>query len=891
VTQKPGMTNMTTMYRYSRKDFDPRPATLEHVDICLNFLDGRVEGLNTLRMTARVPLDRLELDASDLEIHSVEWVKDKKTEDSGPLSFDYRHAESKLAIRLPRRVNPGETFCLRVRSTCIPSDNILEGVYKDTTPEGCPQQYMSQCQQWGFQRVLPIFDDCTAKCTMRTTLEADVRYTHLISNGDVDRATNPAGVPIPKPDDPSRQVVTYINNVPMAPYLFIAAVGTWDVLEDEVTYPSGRRVRLEYLVPPGRKQGAVIPMQILKASALWQGSSQEYEYPYEVYRTVCMEKSNFGGMENVGNTTIVTSAALVDDFTSDLRLEYAYGVIVHEFEHNQCGSEVTMETPFDMWLNEAFTVDVERQFTASQFDPAVSRLDEVDSMRAPGGGPLAVEDGGHLGNIVRDGFNHPDELVDGLTYVKAAEVIRMLRLILGDGTFRAAKNLYFSRHHSGNANTDQFFACFEEVSGCDLSQFKREWLYTIGYPRIEAEWNYDEGRRTLGVTLRQTRSGEGGLFHVPVELAAVDGEGNDLPGTGKVAQLRDEQTAMTFEGVDRPAFMSFNRDCSFYGTFSDRSATAQSLAQQVRLDSNLFNRVEAMRRLTDEQRLKCVRDPAAVIDESWRRLWANILVDTSLSPGLKAYLLRVDEQSLDRSTLPMYRERYAARIALLGDLARRYTSELTTAFEAVDTYSRGSEPKDGIEDRKLKAVLLRTLIEADTPAVHALSERHFRKAWNFSDKASALSCICLSGHPRRAQLLEEAYGLWGHHLNGYTTYLSTAASGRDDGVFERIALEEQRAQFHMEHPSHCRALYLPMAANNKLLWTDRGINWAAETVIKLAPVNENTALRLVDAFRQVQNLADDLKPKVLKALETMQGGIDAAKSPSIAGRIQAYLGG
>jgi aminopeptidase N len=35
-------------------------------------------------------------------------------------------------------------------------------------------------------------------------------------------------------------------------------------------------------------------------------------------------------------------------------------VIVHEFEHNQCGSDVTMESPFDMWLNEAYTVDVER---------------------------------------------------------------------------------------------------------------------------------------------------------------------------------------------------------------------------------------------------------------------------------------------------------------------------------------------------------------------------------------------------------------------------------------------------------------------------------------------------------------------------------------------------
>ena len=328
----------------------------------------------------------------------------------------------------------------------MPTDNILDGIYKDTTPPGCPQQYMSQCQQWGFQRILPVFDDCIAKCTMVTTIEADARYTHLISNGNVCRRTNPDGKPALKPGDTSRKIITFENSIPMAPYLFIACVGTWDVLEDEIVYPSGRRVKLEYLVPPGRKQGVVVPMKILKESVLWQGKTQEYEYQREVYRTICMEKSNFGGMENVGNTTIITDAALVDEFTNDRRLEYAHGVIVHEFEHNQCGSDVTMETPFDMWLNEAFTVDVERQFMMSQFDRDGVRLDEIDSMRAPVGGPLAMEDGGHLGNIVRDGFNDPDELVDGVTYVKAAEVIRMLRLLLGPEVFRREEPLFQTSH-------------------------------------------------------------------------------------------------------------------------------------------------------------------------------------------------------------------------------------------------------------------------------------------------------------------------------------------------------------------------------------------------------------------------------------------------------------
>jgi aminopeptidase N len=423
---------MAETYRYRRSDFKPLPVKLEHLDIELNFVGHEVHATNTLRMTAREPITELRLDARELDVHSVEWVGGGIF----PLSYEDRREAHALGVRLPRRLAAGETFSIRTRTTCVPSDNVLEGIYKDTTPPGGPQQYISQCEQWGFQRIMPVLDDCTAKCTMVTTIEADARYTHLISNGNISRSRNPLGRPVLNPGDPSRQVITYENPIPMAPYLFIVAVGMWDMVEDVVVYPSGRRVKIEYLVPPGRAAGALLPLKILKDSMLWQNRTQEYEYRYDVYRTICMDKSNFGGMENVGNTTIVTAAALIDEFTNDARLEYAYNVIIHEFEHNQCGSDVTMATPFDMWLNEAFTVDVERQYSATQFDPACVRLDDVDAMRAPIGGPLAIEDAGHMGQIVREGFNDPDELVDGVTYVKAAEVIRMLRLILGEARFR-----------------------------------------------------------------------------------------------------------------------------------------------------------------------------------------------------------------------------------------------------------------------------------------------------------------------------------------------------------------------------------------------------------------------------------------------------------------------
>ena len=877
----------TTDYRYNRADFRPLRVTLEHLDIHLSFEGGEVHGTNTLRMIAREQTSRVRLDARDIEIHEVTWIGDEER----PLEYEYRASENALVMTLPRTVQADTVFTIRTRSTCIPSDNILEGIYLDTTPEGCPQQYMSQCQQWGFQRILPVIDDCRAKCTMITTIEGDARYTHMISNGNICRATNPDGKPVPCPDKPGRQVITFENEFPMAPYLFLVCLGTWDVLEDEVIYPSGRHVALEYLVPPGRKAGAVIPMEILKRSVLWQAETQEYEYQRDAYRTICMEKSNFGGMENVGNTTIITSAALVDEYIGDRRLEYAHGIIVHEFEHNQCGSDVTMETPFDMWLNEAFTVDVERQFMMSEFDPDGMRLGDVDAMRSPIHGPLTIEDGGHMGNIVREGFNDPDELVDGVTYVKAAEVIRMLKLILGAEPFRKAKNVYFETYTGSTANTDQFFECFERVGGRDLAQFRREWLHTIGYPQLKASHSYDAAGRRLVVTFEQTRTGTGGDFHVPIEFAAVAADGRDIDGTAGVVEMTGPSLECVFEGVDEPAFMSYNRDCSFYGTFVDLCATPESMAQQILLDGNAFNRVEAMRHLTDLERTRLIEDRGTTVSDAWLDTYGMLLRDDSVSPGLKAYLLRIDEQSMNRQFLPRFPERYEARIRLLESVAARHMDLLVEVFDNVDTYAPASAPKDGVEARRLKAILLRAIVAADTTAAHELAEAHFRRAWHISDRQAALACINLSSHPAREALMREARTLWQPHLAAFMGYLSIVGSSPHDDVFACLAAEEAQPEFLLEHPSHNRALFMPMASNNKMLWTSRGIDWLRDTVIRLGPVNENSALHVLASCRLVDGMSEELRTPVLEAMRAMQNAVDAEAAPSLRGRIDAYLKG
>ncbi len=889
-------------FKYVRRDFGPLPIKLNHLTIFLNFQKHGVEAVNTLDITAIEGLEEIRLDAKELDILSVKLCTSVNDVEGSALSYDYKKEADKLIVYLPERVEPGERFYIRTDTRSVPSDNILEGIYTDATPEGAPQQYMSQCQQWGFQRIMPVFDDCTAKCTMRTTIEADASYTHLISNGNIDRVLNPDGRPVPKAGDPSRQVITFDNPIPMSTYIFLVCVGTWEVLEDEVTYPSGRKVRLEYLVPSGSINDARIPMDILKESVLWIERTQGYEYTFDTYRTICMTKSNFGGMENLGNTTIVTDAAMITEHTLDAMILYAHAVIVHEFEHNQCGSETTMETPFDVWLNEAYTVDVERQFMEEHFDPSFMRLREIDSVRAPLVGPLAIEDAGHYGRIVREGFNEPDELIDGVTYVKAAEVIRMLRLIIGQESFKAAKTLYFERYHLGNANNDQFFDCFKEVSGRSFEQFKREWLYRVGYPKVTATTEYDPGARTCKISFKQEKVEGARPFQLPIELALVDSSGCDMEATAQVFILDKPEDELIIENLaEAPAVVSINRDASFYGTFTLTGLDTDALISQIRLDPNTCNRVDAMRKLTDRVRVALLENPRLkVIDiegvgGEWLKLYGEILGESKLSPALKSYFLRIEESPVDRRYSTWYQELVVARESMARAVNSSYRAELLAEFEAsklasVRAAGPGAGPGAGIEERLYRNVLLELIAIDDTDESHAFVIENFNSATTATEQVAALGVLNRSSSKMRRGILDTVYSDWHGHLSGYANYLRVVSGGTCDDVFDMIEEEKRRESFDINQPTWNRALFMPMAMNNRKVWTDRGIEWVADTVIELAPINGTIAGRLLSTFQHVRGLKPALGKKVVAALERIVKEVSVEASLSINGQAKAYLG-
>jgi len=248
---------MKRLFKYYPEDFKDLPVKVLHMDLIFDVYDNYTNVKSKLRAKSlSTPISKLELNAKNLEVISIS-VEDYETE------YKYKLDENKIIITFNKSLHPNTEFVINTETICRPTKNILEGLYYDETPPGAPPQQITQCQQWGFQRLVPCFDDMMAKCTYTTTIVADERYTNIITNGDIVEERHSIGS--------GRDKIKYANVItPMAPYLFFLGVGTYSTFKREVEYPDGHTFMLEFLVPPNsKKEIADKALDVLHDCVIW----------------------------------------------------------------------------------------------------------------------------------------------------------------------------------------------------------------------------------------------------------------------------------------------------------------------------------------------------------------------------------------------------------------------------------------------------------------------------------------------------------------------------------------------------------------------------------------------------------------------------------------------
>ena len=176
-------------------------------------------------------------------------------------------------------------------------------------------------------------------------------------------------------------------------------------------------------------------------------------------------------------------------------------MIAHEYFHNWTGDRITCRDWFQLCLKEGLTVFRDQEFSADQRSRAVERIGDVRALRSH----QFVEDAGPLAHPVRPELYHEiNNFYTTTVYEKGAEVVRMIKTLLGAGQFSARAWTSISPAMTAQAATvEQFVQCFADVSGRDLSQFMR-WYTQAGTPEVVVTPHYDARAKTYRLDVAQT---------------------------------------------------------------------------------------------------------------------------------------------------------------------------------------------------------------------------------------------------------------------------------------------------------------------------------------------------------------------------------------------------
>src|SRR5665213_1443813 len=446
-------------------DYRPPAFLIEEVS-----LDFRLEPSAT-RVKARLSMRRNGAHAKPLRLNGERLKAVSVAIDGRGLGAEEHNIDDEW-LTVP---NAPDAFVLETEVEIDPAGNTaLDGLYMSGG------RYCTQCEAEGFRKITWFADrpDVLARFTVR--IEAPADFRHLLSNGNlVEAGSLPNG----------RHFAVWNDPFPKPCYLFALVAGELDVLEESFVTMSGRDVALRIFVDPGMAPRAAYAMDALKRAMRWDEETFGREYDLDLFMIVAVRDFNFGAMENKGLNIFNSSLLLADPATAtDLDYERIEGVVAHEYFHNWTGDRITCRDWFQLCLKEGLTVFRDQSFSADQRGHAVQRIKEVKTLRAR----QFAEDQGPLAHPVRpSSYLKIDNFYTATIYEKGAEVIRMLKTLIGPEAFRAGMDLYFERWDGHATTVEEFIKCFAEVSNHDLTAFFT-WYEQAGTPRVQLASRYDE---------------------------------------------------------------------------------------------------------------------------------------------------------------------------------------------------------------------------------------------------------------------------------------------------------------------------------------------------------------------------------------------------------------
>ncbi len=797
-------------------DYTPPAYLVEEVHLTFRLDPGRTRVLSRIRFRPNPAAvsDEFFLHGEDLQLIRAEI-------DGHPVTPERLEGGLRCAV-------PDGPFTWEAEVEIDPAANTaLEGLYMSRG------MYCTQCEAEGFRKITyyPDRPDVMAPFTVRIEGQAPV----LLSNGNL--------------GDYGPGYAEWHDPWPKPAYLFALVAGDLVAHSDRFETRTGREVALNVWVRPGDETKCAFAMDSLKKAMKWDEEVYGREYDLDVFNIVAVDDFNMGAMENKGLNIFNSAAVLASPETAtDANFERIEAIIAHEYFHNWTGNRVTCRDWFQLCLKEGLTVFRDQQFTADERSAPVKRISDVQMLRAR----QFREDNGPLAHPVRpQSFVEINNFYTATVYEKGAEVIGMLKRLVGDDAYDRALDLYFERHDGEAATIEDWLTVFEDTTGRDLTQFKR-WYDEAGTPRLHVSEEYADGTYTLHFeqhTPPTPDRDDHGPRVIPIAVGLLGPNGDEVQET-VICEMTEQKQSFTFDGLSARPVPSILRDFSA-PVIVTRAADNAERAFLLAHDTDPFNKWEAGRALARAGLLSMIRDGAEP-DPAYLDAVHAMARDESLDPAFRALALGLPTQ--DELAQALHEDGHTpdpqaiwealetlrhARAAHFGDAARQLYLE-----NQVDAPYRPDAAQAG--DRALANAALAMITRLDGGAQ---AQAQYDGAQNMTQQLAAFSCLLQAGRGKGA--VRAFYEQWRQDRLVLDKWfmLQVLHAPPEDAADVARALTEH-ADFDMKNPNRFRAVLGGLTGNAAGFHhvSGRGYTLLADWLIRLDPVNPQTTARMCTAF-------------------------------------------
>lgn len=812
----------------------------------------------------------LSLDGEQLTLLSI------KIEDRLLTEAEYKKTERQLVI-----FSVPDQFTLEIKTQISPQHNTaLSGLYLSH------HIFCTQCEAEGFRRITYFIDRPDVLTLYTTTLVANKKtYPVLLSNGnkiashDIDEKTHQ---------------VTWHDPFKKPSYLFALVAGDLASLNDTFITRSGREIALQIFAAHGQQAQCQHAMQSLKQAMRWDEDAYGREYDLATFMIVAIDDFNMGAMENKGLNIFNAQTILADPQTAtDDDYHYITQVVGHEYFHNWTGNRITCRDWFQLSLKEGLTVFREQEFSETLSSPVVERIHTVHLLRTV----QFAEDAGPLAHPVQPhSYIEINNFYTATLYEKGAEIIRMMKLLIGPIRFRQAMDHYFETYDGQAVTVEALIHSVETVSKQNFSQFQR-WYTQAGTPQLTVHYHYDATQHTFDLSIEQTCPPTPGQTKkqpvvIPIRMALLTNKGaslplyleeasessHDAPGKERVLVLSQKKQRFRFLKVSEPVTPSLLRHFSAPVKLNI-DYSAETLAFLIENENDGFNRWEAAQRLISQIILKYTESETKPLSiainlllNAYKHLFPTLTTD---DPALLSQLLHLPSIGYfaDQQTQIDIDAIYHARHSLRLQIAQTLQPLLFEVYQQAQSNVQPYQFTTALyAQRTLKNSALHALMLLDNPEVASLCLAQYQHADNMTDRLAALTALVHHQAPGHKTCLENFLHHGSHNRLIICKWLTIQASNPQPGTLEQIRLLCQHSAFDWKNPNKVRALLGTFCTENLVQFhqsSGEGYAFLKEQILRLDALNPQLAARFIKPFtrwRRFDPLRRDLMHKQLETL-------------------------